>query len=243
MTNQVPLSFHRPSMASPRLPLFAFDAKPQKDFVSFCTEIADPSTTPDRSVATKFLINKCGLTDADITKVFRYCNKCLRAKSPIQNMEEVLELLKGYGLTTPAQIRRVVLGSPLFFFYSAERNLKPKLSFLGTFMKREDITKLLLTGAHTIVSSESKHMSAISVLQNLGIEGEALSELLARQPRLLVASEEKIIESFKQAEDLGFKKGSKMFASALRAILGLGKENLNRRRQCLFGLGFSENQI
>jgi len=42
---------------------------------------------------------------------------------------------------------------------------------------------------------------------------------------------------------LGFKKGTKMFALALRAILGLGEENLNRRRQFLISFGFSENQI
>lgn len=68
------------------------------------------------------------------------------------------------------------------------------------------------------------------------------SGLIARQPRLLTASEEKVIESYQQAEDLGYNKGSKMFAHALRAILGLGKENLNRRRQYLISLGFSENQ-
>nr|ABR16839.1 unknown [Picea sitchensis] len=51
------------------------------------------------------------------------------------------------------------------------------------------------------------------------------------------------MESFKQAEDLGYKKGSKMFALAVRPILGLGQEKLDRRRQCLRSLGFSENQI
>jgi len=158
-------------------------------------------------------------------------------------MEEVLELLKGCGLTTPAQIRGVVLRNPRFLFLSAERYLKPKLRFLGTFMKKEDIAKLLFIEANIFNSSDRKHKSAISVLQNLGIEGEALSELLARLPRLLTVSEEKVIESFKQVEDLGFKKGSKMFAIALRSILGLGEENLNRRRQFLISLGFSENEV
>jgi mTERF domain-containing protein len=157
-------------------------------------------------------------------------------------MEEVLELLKGCGLTTPAQIRGVVLRNPRFLFHSAEIYLKPKLRFLGTLMKKEDIAKLLFKEANIFNSSDRKHKSAISVLQNLGIEGEALSELLARLPRLLTVSEEKVIESFKQAEDLGFKKGTNMFAFALRALLGLGEENLNRRRQFLISFGFSENQ-
>jgi len=243
MTNQVTLSLHRLSMASYLLPRLHFVQKPHNFFANFCTEIADASTTPDMAVATEFLINKCGLTDAEITKAFRHCNSYLRAKSPSQNMEEVLELLKGCGLTTPAQIRLVVLGNPHIFFHRAERNLKPKLSFLGTFMKKEDIAKLMSISPDIFNFSEGRHKSAISLLQNLGIEGEALSELLARQPRLLTTSEEKVIESFKQAEDLGFKKGSKMFAIALRSILGLGEENLNRRRQFLISLGFSENEV
>jgi mTERF domain-containing protein len=37
------------------------------------------------------------------------------------------------------------------------------------------------------------------------------------------------MESFKQAEDFGVKKGSKMFAVALRAILGLGKEKIRTK--------------
>jgi len=158
-------------------------------------------------------------------------------------MEEVLELLNGCGLTTPAQIRKVVLRNPNLFWCRAERNIKSKLSFLRTFMKEEDITKLVQNDARVFGLSERRFESAISLLQKSGIDGEALSETLATQPRLLMTPEEKVIESFKQAEDLGFRKGSKMFAFALRPILGLGQEKLDRRRQCLRSLGFSENQI
>jgi mTERF domain-containing protein len=238
MINRVPLSFHGLSMRHP----LAFYAKPRKNFANFCTEIAVPATTPARGVVTEFLLSKCGLTDADITKAYRHTGHLLRAKSS-QNMEEVLELLNGCGLTTPAQIRRVVLGHPGLFWYRAERNIKSKLSFLRTFMKEEDITKLVQTYARFLGQSERRIKSAISLLHKLGIDGEALSEILATQPRLLTTQEEKVMESFKQAEDLGYKKGSKMFARALRQILGLRQESLDRRRQCLRSLGFSENQI
>jgi len=39
------------------------------------------------------------------------------------------------------------------------------------------------------------------------------------------------------------KKGSKAFVAALRAVLGVGKETIDRRLQCLRSLGFSEKQI
>lgn len=243
MTNQVQVSSLHVSMASLLLSPLAFYLKPHKKIAAFCTDIADPATTPERGVATEFFTNKCGLTDAEIPKSFRHCNAYPPAKLPSQNMEEVLELLKGYDVTTPTQIRRVVNSYPKLFFRSVERQLKPKLSFLGTFMKKEDITKFLLVGASTLTSSIRRHKSAISVLQNLGIEGEAMPELLLRQPRLLTATEEAAKESFQQAEDLGFKKGTKMFAIALRSIYGLGMENLNRRLKLLISLGFSENQI
>lgn len=51
------------------------------------------------------------------------------------------------------------------------------------------------------------------------------------------------MESFKLAEDFGFNKETKLFAAALRSILGLKKEVLERRLQCLSCLGFSEEQI
>jgi mTERF domain-containing protein len=220
----------------------SFDAKPHIKFARFCTQIATPSTTPpDRAVATEFLINKCGLTAEDITKAFRHRSSLLNKSS--HNLEEVLELLNGCGLTTPDQIRKVVLCNPRFFFYRSERNIKSKLSFFRTFMKEEDIAKLVITNARIFNDREDKLKSAISLLQRLGVEGDALSELVARQPRLLMTSEENVLESFKQAEDLGIKKGTKMFATAMRAILGVGKEKLDQRLQCLSSLGFSDKQI
>lgn len=237
MTNQVSLLFHCPTTLHP----VAFYAKPQKSFTNFCTKITAPTTTPEKGVITEFLLNKCGLTDADIKKAYRHRNHLLRAKSS-QTLEKVLVLLNGCGLTTPAQIRKVVLRHP-GIIWSSEKNIQSKLSFLRTFMKEEDIIKLVQTEARILGQSELRLKYAISLLQKLGIDGEELPEILTRQPRLLTTPEQKVVESFKHAEDLGFKKGSKMFARTLRVILGLSKEDIDRRRHCLRSLGLSENQI
>jgi len=109
-------------------------------------------------------------------------------------------------------------------------------------MKEEDIAKLVISNARIFNISEDKLKSAISLLQKLFGEGQALSELIATQPRFLTVSEETVLESFKQAEDLGCQKGSKMFASVMRSILGTGKEQLERRLQCLSSC-FSEKQV
>jgi mTERF domain-containing protein len=220
-----------------------FNGKPHIKLANFCTETTAPSLTPpDRGVVRELLINKCGLTDEEITKAFRHHNDLLRQKSG-QNIEDVLELLNGCGLTTPAQIRKVVLCNPHFLFYKSERNLKSKLSLFKTFMNEKDIAKLVQTGARAFDASEGRIKSVISLLQKLGYEGEALSDLLARQPSLIVMSEEKVMESFKQVEDIGLKKGSKLFAIGLRSILVMGIENLGRKQQFLSSLGFSEKQI
>jgi len=224
------------SKAMPFLPPIALA------FTKFCIQTATTSTTPQRGVVTDFFINKCGLTQEEIAKAFKHCNMYLRAKSS-QNLEEVLELLNGCGLTTPAQIRKVVLSNPGFFFRRAERNIQSKLSILRTFVKEEYIGKLVSGNARIINLSEQKLKSAFLHLQRLGIEGETLSRSVATQPRLLLTAEEKVTESFKQAEDLGIKKGSTVFAYALLAILGSGKEKLDGKRLCLSSLGFSENQI
>jgi hypothetical protein len=143
IANGVLLSCHRPAVAISLLPSFAFYEKTHIKFANFCNQVATPSTTPPgRGVVTEFLISKCGLTDEDITKAFRHWSSLLRVKSS-QNMEEVLELLNGCGLTTPAQIRRVVLCNPQLLFLRSERNVKSKLSFLRTFMQEEDISKLV----------------------------------------------------------------------------------------------------
>lgn len=157
-------------------------------------------------------------------------------------MEEVLELLNGCGLTTPAEIRRVVLSYPLIFSLS-KGNIQSKLTLLGTFMKEEGIRKLLITNARPLGLSENKLKSAFSLLQGLGAEGQELSRLTARVPRLLLASEQNILEAFKQVENLEIKKGSMAFAGATRAILGVGKEDIDKRLHCLCSLGFSEKQV
>lgn len=164
------------------------------------------------------------------------------SKSTTHKFEEVLELLNDCGVTTRAQIRMVVLSNPTLFSYRAER-IRSKLTFLRTIMRGKDISKLVCVNSWVLSVAEEKLKSVISLLQKLGIEGQELSELLEKQPRLLTCSEEKLMESFKQAEYIGFKKGSKMFAAALRSLLGVGKENFDRRLQYLINLGFSEKQV
>jgi len=158
-------------------------------------------------------------------------------------LEEDLELLYGFGLTTPAHIRKVVVRNPKFFIWKSETKLKTMLYFLRTFMKEDDVCKLIYNYPTIFSMREHRVKFAISLLQKMGVEGEFLSFLLAWQPRLFSASEEKVMESFKQAEDLGVKKGSKPFAAAMRAFLGVGRETIDRRLQCLRSLGFLEKQI
>lgn len=80
-------------------------------------------------------------------------------------------------------------------------------------------------------------------MQRLGVDGKALPHLVVKQPLLLTTSEEKVIESFKQAENLGFKQGSKPFAAAMRAFLGVGKEKMERKLCCLNSFDFSKEHI
>lgn len=233
--NNAPFSLAISLLRSPTL-----TAKPHFKFSNICTQIASPSITLDGGVATQFVIDKCGLTPEEIAKAFRHRNKLHRVKSS-QNIEKIMELLTGCGLTSPAQIRRVVLYNPSVLFLRAE-NIQSKLNLLRTFMKDEDFSKLVSTNTRIFNLSEQKLRSSISLLQKLGFEGESLSDILARVPYLLTVSEEKFMESFKQVEDLGFKKGSKMFRIALGAYFG-PVEKIDRKRKCLSSLGFSEQQI
>jgi len=240
---KVPLLSHYLSTVTHLLPSLAFTVKPYINFANFCTQIAAPSTIPpDSRVVKEFLLNKVGLTEEEITKTFRRCGYLLYAKSG-QNLDEVLELLNSCGLTTLAQMRKVVLCNPYFVFRGVEINIQSKLRLLRTLMKEEDISRLVYRNSKIFNSGEGRMREAIALLQRLGVEGQALSQLLAKEPRLLSVSEEKVTESFKHIEDLGFDKGSKMFAVVLRSILGVRKDSLERRLHCLSSLGFSEKQI
>lgn len=74
----------------------------------------------------------------------------------------------------------------------------------------------------------------------MGVEGQVLSELVAKYPRMLMASKEKVMKSFRLSEDLGFKPGSKKFVFAVHGTFDLAKETLEERLQCLSNLGFSK---
>ena len=65
------------------------------------------------------------------------------------------------------------------------------------------------------------------------MEGEAFSKLLARYPAIVISSKERVKESFKHAEYIGLKKGSKMFSTGVRAILTTRKEKLGQKQQFL----------
>lgn len=236
ITSRFPLSMPMPAL------VFAFTVNSHITFSNFCTQIVTPSTTPLHSgVATDFLINQCCLTPEEIAKSYRHYSEFLRAKSS-KNMEEILELLNGCGLTTPSEIRRVAFSYPTLFSLS-KGNIKSKLTLLRTFMKEEAICKLLISNARLLGHSEARLKSALSLFQRLGVEGHELSRLLMRVPRLLTTSEEKVLETFKQVENLGIKKESMAFAGAIRGILGVGKIDIDKRVHCLCSLGFSEKQV
>ena len=85
----------------------------------------------------------------------------------------------------------MVRGNRMFFFRSAERNIMFKLT-LGTFMNEEHICKLLIANANIFNTREDEFQSAMSFLKGLGVEGQALAELVASQPRLLTTSEKRL---------------------------------------------------
>lgn len=60
---------------------------------------------------------------------------------------------------------------------------------------------------------------------------------------MLMAQEEKVMKSFRLAEDLGFKPGSKKFVVEVHGTFNLAKETLEERLQCLSSLGFSKKEI
>jgi hypothetical protein len=71
------------------------------------------------------------------------------------------------------------------------------------------------------MSNEVKLKFGLQILKKLGMEGEALSKLVAKEPHLLCSSEKKVVESFKHVDDIGFKNGTKAFFVALHNTIGV----------------------
>jgi hypothetical protein len=132
-----------------------------------CNYCKTPSTIPpDSRVVKEFLLNKVSLTEEEITKAFRRYGYLLYAKSG-HNLDGVLDLLNGCGLTTLAQMRKVVLRNPYFVF----RGVEIKLRLLRTFMKEEYISRLVYRDSKIFNSGEGRMRDAIALLQRLGVEG------------------------------------------------------------------------
>lgn len=208
-----------------------------------CTATSTPHTKPEKSVdSQQLLLKKYGFTEEGTTNALARCNGLLRSASA-KNLEQMLELLEDNGLSPP-QIRKVVVYNPVLFTLSAKNNIKPKLEFLNTLMNSKDVAKLVSYNSRPLhLSLEPRLKSAVLFLQKCGFEGEALARLLTFAPDMLNASEENTLRLFKQVEDFGFSKGSKMFPIALRAISGLRKDVLEQKLQHLYGLGFSEEEV
>lgn len=211
--------------------------KPNPSIATFSTQ-----PTPEKGIITQVLQNQCGLTETDITTAFRHCSKLLNMRST-ESLEKIVQLLKDSGLSK-AQIRTAVINNPRLLQLNAENNLKPKIDFLRTFVQEEHLRKIISAEARIFNMNLDHNMkTTVSLLREYGFEGNALSELLAKQPRMLTTSAKHIREAFELPGNLGFTKGSKMFFLAFRVIISVGKDNTVRKLQNLQGLGFSEEQV
>lgn len=211
--------------------------KPNPSIATFSTQ-----PTPEKGSITQFLQNECGLTETNITTGFRHCNNLLNRQST-ESLENIVQLFKDCGLSK-AQIRTAILSNPRLLQLNVESNLKPKIALLRTFLQEEDLKKIISANARIFNKNLDDTMkTSVPLLREYGFQGNALSELLTKQPHLLITSAKHITEAFELAGNLGLTKGSKMFAYVFQLIISVGRDKTVRKLQYLQGFGFSEEQV
>lgn len=211
--------------------------KPNPNIATFSTQ-----PTREKGSITQFLQNECGLTEANITTGFRHCNNLLNRQST-ESLENIVQLFKDCGLSKP-QIRTAFLSNPRLLELNAESNLKPKIALFRTFLREEDLRKIISANARIFNKNlEYTMKTSVPLLREYGFQGNALSELLTKQPHLLITSAKHITEAFELAGNLGLTKASKMFAYVFQLIISTGRDNTVRKLQNLQGFGFSEEQV
>lgn len=216
------------SVAIPGASQALYDASPKsKPNPSIATFSTRP--TPEKGIKGQFLNNQCGLTEVNMQTT--------------ESFKKTVQLLEDCGLSE-AQIRTVVVTNPRLIYLDAENNLNPKIAFLRTLMQKEELRKIIAVEATILNTNLDPTMkNTVSLLQECGFEGKALSELLTKQPRLLRTPGKHISEAFELAGYLGFTKGSKMFGTIFRVIVSMRKDNTVRKLQSFQALGFSEEQV
>ncbi|XP_062228488.1 transcription termination factor MTERF4, chloroplastic-like [Phragmites australis] len=195
--------------------------------------------SPSNSDAVLAFLSGLGLPRSDITTVVAIDPRFLCASVERTLTPQVAEL--GYlGLSRPQIARLVPLALSSFRISSLGRNLSFWLSvFDGSF---ETLLQVLRYNCGILrVGIEKVAMPNLAFLQQCGINISEVAVMNMYSSRLFTLKPKSLREAAERVEELGVKRGSRMFPRALALVAFMSKEDVARKIGLLQKIGFSQD--
>lgn len=186
--------------------------------------------SPSRPDAVVAFLAGLGLSAADIAAAFAYDPRLLCAEVD-RTLAPRLAELAGLGLS-PSQIARLVLVDPARFRRpTVISKLQYYVPLFGSF---ETLLQALKNNSYLLSSDLEKVVKPnVALLRECGLGACDIAKLCIPLPRLLTTSPERVRDMVAQAENVGVRRGSKMFRHAILAVAYISEEKIAAKMQFL----------
>uniref|UniRef100_A0A0E0L9J3 Uncharacterized protein n=1 Tax=Oryza punctata TaxID=4537 RepID=A0A0E0L9J3_ORYPU len=186
--------------------------------------------SPSRPDAVVAFLAGLGLSAADIAAVVVYDPRLLCAEVD-RTLAPRLAELADHGLS-PSQIARLVLVDPARFRRpTVISKLQYYIPLFGSF---ETLLQALKNNSYLLSSDLEKVVKPnVALLRECGLGACDIAKLCVPLRRLLTTNPERVRDMVAQAENVGVRRGSKMFRHAIQAVAYISEEKIAAKMQCL----------
>ncbi|GLJ13502.1 hypothetical protein SUGI_0213970 [Cryptomeria japonica] len=192
---------------------------------------------------TQFLLNECGLSEAQVSDLASRRAKMFRTKSTLR-AQQAIEFFRDSGFTEN-QVRKILCSKPVVLSLKVDTQLKPKIEFLKELGFTDSNLGLILSIAPNLlcISLERNLSPRIPILVSLFGSKLNLCKALVSPSIIFTNSEEALKSKIEYVRNLGVLEGSKAFAYTLMAVDSSGPEEIENKLKHMATFGLLENEI
>ncbi|KAI3465124.1 hypothetical protein Pfo_021787 [Paulownia fortunei] len=216
-----------------------FSPESAKQVASVLTRLRNP----EKSDSLLSFLKESGFSNTQLEKIVKYSPYFISA-SLEKSIKPKIKVFQDLGL--PANdIANIMANNPSILYRSANNSLIPSLSVLrGLLGSDAEVAKLVRKSGWFLIKDLEKTMVPnIEFLKSCFVSMEQIIRCMNSFPRFLLHKPEIIRKSADKAEEMGVKRGSKMFIHAVRIIGSMSDESWELKLQAFQSLGFSEDDI
>ncbi|KAL7116701.1 hypothetical protein ACP275_03G020800 [Erythranthe tilingii] len=184
-----------------------------------------------------------GFSSTQLGKIVKYKPSLVSANLE-KSIKPKIKIFQDLGFSGN-DIADIASHNPSILFRSANNILIPSLSVLrGLLGSNEEVAKLLKKSGWFLVKDlEKTLLPNVDFLKSCCVTMEQIIRTVNSFPRFLLQNPENIRKCASKAEEMGVKRGSKMFIHAVRTVASMSDETWEMKLQAFRDLGFSEDDI